>query len=180
MPELISNESKARAKRLHEARPAYGTGGGSGAANIVQLCRANGLKVILDYGCGKGHFKRAVAELAPDLEVLEFDPAVDGKDVLPGRTPELVVAFNVLEHVEYDFILPTLGAIWDLKPKAVCFHVHLVVVPDMCEMPPLIVQPAKWWQLKFKRYFAATHLANDGKDLLYIGTPHPESLFAKG
>ena len=64
MAQLISPEYAALNRDLHEERDDFGAKGAKSAPQVVALARQNGLKVILDYGCGKGSLKPAVAALA--------------------------------------------------------------------------------------------------------------------
>ena len=80
MAPYISPEYAALNRQLHDERADYGVKAAKDAPQIVALARQNNLKVILDYGCGKGTLKPALAALAPDLTVLEYDPAIPGKE----------------------------------------------------------------------------------------------------
>src|SRR5690349_2220578 len=99
-PPVISPAYAEMNRRLHEDKPEYGVGATFDAPTILALCRQNGFSSVLDFGCGKGALKQALATAAPEITVLEFDPAVPGKDTLPTQPFDLLVALDVMEHIE--------------------------------------------------------------------------------
>ena len=66
---------------------------------IRRLIQATGSASLLDYGCGKGTLKPAIASINPDLTVLEYDPAIPGKDALPTNKVDVIAALAATEMV---------------------------------------------------------------------------------
>lgn len=126
---------------LHRRMPSYGTGGHRWAAFVRDL--ANGGSV-LDYGCGKGTLKAALA----GLDVREYDPAVPGKDA-PPVPADVVVCGDVMEHVEPQFTRAVLADLCRLGTSAV--FVIISCRPSSKRLADdrgahINVQPAEWWR----------------------------------
>lgn len=172
---LISPEYAALNKQLHEERFDYGSRA-DGLAVIIGLARTNGLKTILDFGCGKGALKLTMQTAAPDLAVLEFDPAVPGKDKLPDKPADLVVALDVMEHIEPEYLENVLSTMRDMRPKAVLLSIALQpankTLPDG-RNAHLIVESADWWRARLAPYFKTGQDAASVSHLTFLGTPLP-------
>jgi len=171
---LISPEYAALNQRLHETNAAYGAGAAKSAHGLIEHARRFQCSIILDYGCGKGTLKPAIEALAPDLQVLEFDPAIPGKETLPSQRPDLIIARDVMEHIEPDFLDGVLGTMSDLKPRVVVLSISLV--PAKKSLPDgrnahLIVEDMSWWNARLSRYFTPLTSAETPGHLLYIGVP---------
>lgn len=140
-----SPEYLALQRQLHEENVAYGVSGENYKDIVASLCKQNGFKTVLDYGCGKGTLKRGL----PDLIVAEYDPAIVGKDDRAVLVPhDFVACTDVLEHIELEFLRPVLG---ELKRCAIglCF-VAVHTGPAMKILADgrnahLIQRPAPWW-----------------------------------
>lgn len=178
MSPVISPEYAEMNRQLHAALPDYGTAGHIQAKYVIHLCRKYGQKVVLDYGCGKGTLKPAVAGLAPEITVLEFDPAIAGKDVLPSQSVDLIVALDVMEHIEPQHLGAVLQAMKDLKPKSVFLgistHPANKILPDG-RNAHLIVEPPEWWLAQLAPYFTTIEV-QEGKNghVIYRGAPRSD------
>ncbi len=172
-PDLISPEYVAINRRLHDERDDYGAKAFKDAPLVVSLARQNGLKVLLDYGCGKGTLKPAVLAANPELVVLEYDPAIPGKDTLPTTPVDAVVALDVMEHVEPERLDDVLQSMVALRPRCVFFLV--ATRPAMKSLPDgrnahLIIQPTEWWQNRFAPYFRQAYLQERPPgSFIYVG-----------
>ena len=174
MKPVISKEYLELNKQLHAERDDYGSGSNNSAAAVLKICRLNGYKVVLDFGCGKGTLKPAMAELARDIRVLEFDPSIPGKDRLPTKQPDFIVALDVMEHIEPDYLDSVLANMRDLKPKSVMLMI--ATKPAQKTLPDgrnahLIVEPGTWWAVKLEPYFRAITAREDAEHYLFVGTP---------
>lgn len=119
---LISESYSKLNTELHESASGFGSIGVQFADNVRLLCRDNHYKTIVDYGSGKGSLKRALDELKLGLEIQNYDPCVPGDDTLPSQA-DLVVCFDVLEHVEPDLLENVLAHIRDLARKCVMLSI---------------------------------------------------------
>ncbi len=96
---LITPSYAREQARLHSVDPIFGADGYLWADLIAGIASMEGCRSVLDYGCGKGTLAK---ELAPTrLHVDEYDPGIPGKDRIP-LSCDLVVALDVLEHIEPD------------------------------------------------------------------------------
>lgn len=98
MAMLITPAYARENARLHAVDPMYGAEGYLWAYLIAGIARLEGYDTILDYGCGKGTLAEAL--VGSGLDVTEYDPGVPGKDTPPSGKYDLVVALDVLEHIE--------------------------------------------------------------------------------
>jgi hypothetical protein len=126
---MISQQYLEQIKELHRTRE-WGASGYSHAPMIRQWCEETNSRTVLDYGCGTGTLKAALS----GIEVFEYDPAIPGKDG-PPRSADLLVATDVLEHVEQEFVDDTLKLMRSLAIKAAYLTIDLqlsrkVFLPD--------------------------------------------------
>ena len=177
---VILPEYAALNKQLHAESANYGANASARAVNVVEISRMNKFNIILDYGCGKGTLRPAVKKIAPDLKVLEFDPAIKGKDTIPSRRPDLVVVLDVMEHIEPDYLDSVLSTIRNLTPQAVLMTIATEAaqktLPDG-RNAHLIVQPTEWWLERLQTYFKPLKAQPlEDHHFLFFGTPLPSGL----
>lgn len=174
MPQIISPEYLALNKHLHAEEPHYGAHGDHGAAHVVKMARDNRFKSILDYGCGKGSMKPAILKIAPEMTVYEFDPAIEGKDVLPTVPIDFLIAMDVMEHIEPDYLDSVFETMRDLRPRLVMLQIALTkalkTLPDG-RNAHLIVELPEWWMARAGAYFKQEHIQVTPSHLIYYGTP---------
>lgn len=143
---LISDSYRALNETLHGTHR-YGARGDKWAQKVRDLADTFEARSILDYGCGKGALKTALA-LDTDIDIREYDPAIPGKTALPAPA-DLVVCTDVLEHIEPDCIDAVVAHL-----KGLTRHVLFVVVSTRPAVKTLtdgrnahlIVQPLETWQ----------------------------------
>lgn len=98
---LLITPSYAREQmRLHATDPTFGAEAYQWAYLIAGIALLEDCTTILDYGCGKGTLARYLRGAA-GVVVEEYDPGIVGKDCAP-EPADLVVALDVLEHIEPD------------------------------------------------------------------------------
>lgn len=155
---IISPNYLAQNRVLHES-PDFGasisSGQDSGAASIIAGAKHFQVKTILDFGCGKGIRAAAIRAKAPHLTVYEFDPAIPGKETLPDHV-DMVIAMDVMEHIEPEYLDGVFETILGLKPKI--FIATICLLPSSKTLPDgrnahLIQKSAQWWENAFKRHF---------------------------
>ena len=102
---------------------------------------------VLDFGCGRGTLKTELAKIDPGAEVSEYDPGIPGKDVLPAAA-DLLVATDVLEHIEPVFLHSTLDALRQLAIRAGYFTIALVpakeTLPDGRNAHICLMTSSEW------------------------------------
>ena len=161
--DLISDSYKAMNRLLHESNGEYGSntkfdpGSESEviAESIILFAKNNNVRSILDYGCGKGSFKKASTSMAPKLTVTEYDPAIPGKEALPSPA-DLVICMDVLEHIEPECLDAVLQHIQSVSIKGAILRPSLLpakkILPDG-RNAHLILESPGWWQGKVSKYF---------------------------
>lgn len=150
MENLISDDYKRLLTIKHDDKP-WGGAGGSWVPEILPLLNGfpPGPITVLDFGCGRGTFKRDIEPLHPDVRVSEYDPGVRGKDVLVMVPVDYVVCTDVMEHVEEKFVVDTLRTINWLAITGVFFNIDTALsksfLPDG-RNTHITIKPAKWWR----------------------------------
>lgn len=144
--ELISPKYLMSQKEMHARRRGYGDRGHLWTDTVIELMRRYRAVSVLDYGAGQGSLGRALREVGHLCR--EYDPAIPGIDGRPTFS-DLVVATDVLEHIEPRKLGNVLGHIRALARKAV----FLVVATRPAEklLPNgknahLIIEDEVWWQ----------------------------------
>lgn len=174
-PEVISAEYAALNAQLHKDNLLYGVGGGKHADLVIklvqQLRKDCEFVRVLDYGCGKGYLAKALP-----FPIDEYDPAVPGKQESP-KPAELVVATDVLEHIEEDKLIFVLDDLRRVTKRLAYFVIH--TGPSSKTLKDgrnthLIQKGQKWWREQLGQFFFIKDKFNS--PLLYIvATPKPKT-----
>lgn len=149
MIEVMSSAYREMQRELHARPEGYGTKGDKWAPAVAALVTRFGATSVLDYGCGKGALVRALKPLlAGDIRLSEYDPAITGKDHWPAMA-DLVVATDVLEHVEPDRLMRVL---YSLRGGLARHAVFAVISTRLAQRTladgrnaHLIVESEEWW-----------------------------------
>jgi 2-polyprenyl-3-methyl-5-hydroxy-6-metoxy-1,4-benzoquinol methylase len=171
---LISPEYAELNRAMHAQQPVYGAAAAKDAAGLVKYARKENCRTILDYGCGKGSLKPAIAAIAPDFIVYEYDPAVPGKERLPSHQVDLIAAMDVMEHIEPELLDAVLESMVALRPKLVILKIALT--PAQKTLPDgrnahILLRPSAWWAEQLAGYFTAQKAKELPLHFLFIGHP---------
>lgn len=150
MNNLLSSSYLEQLMGVHNSR-LWGASGYSHAPIVKAYRDKLKAQSILDYGCGRATLKNELLKLDPKIDpalLFEFDPAIPGKDDLP-KPVDLLVANDVLEHIEPDYLESTLEFIRSLALKGAYFTIALT--PSKVSLPDgrnshLIIKSQEWWQ----------------------------------
>ncbi len=149
---MISAAYLDQLAQLHASRT-WGASGYSHAPLVAQYARELGALTILDYGCGRATLKPALVELGFNPEyIAEYDPAIHGKDAPPAPA-DMLVANDVLEHIEPEHLDATLARLRGLARMGAYFTIALI--PSKVSLPDgrnahLIIKPIFWWRAKLR------------------------------
>ena len=155
---LISEAYRAQLAEKHRKSATFGNSGADWAAFAHDMCLANGLRSVLDYGCGQGTLLLALPEKR-HYTVAEYDPAIPGKDG-PPEPADLVVCGDVLEHIEPECLEEVLD---DLRRLSLRMALLVVATkPALKHLPDgrnthLIVEPVWWWLPKIACRWVIKH-----------------------
>lgn len=147
--DLITDEYRELNRELHERVPQYGCGDHAWAPFVLRLCSWLGPDSILNYGAGKGTFKRRLGTYI-DTPVREYDPAVDGISDIPYPA-DIVVCLDVLEHVEREKVSGVLRHLKHLTQKVLLVDISCKVgQKKLADGRPahILVRPPHWWEEK--------------------------------
>jgi len=151
---LYTDKYKQQLEQMHKTTK-WGGGVASKVKYIVPIAKELGSTTILDYGCGSGTFKKVCNQDFPDIEVIEYDPGIAGKDNDPKQA-DYIVSVDVLEHIEPNAIHDVLAHIKEKMLKGGFFHICLssafAILPDG-RNAHLIVNDANWWKSLIEQYF---------------------------
>lgn len=150
--QTISEEQRRLNQELHQARPDFGSRGGAGNEDIIEVInryhQLGLIQSVLDYGTGKGAFPKNLHESLPQLLVSGYDPAVDVFNKKPSKAFDLVTCFDVLEHVERESVPAVIGDINDLCKKVVYMQIDLqpaVKKLSTGRNAHIMLAPPDWW-----------------------------------
>ena len=154
---LITQKYLEEQRRLHAEDQEYACNSGKWAYLVTGIALIERCVTVFDYGCGKGELAKEIKRIRPPLPftVLEYDPAVEGKDRLTN-TADLVTCLDVMEHIEPE-------CLHEVMLDLVVATKKLLFVVISCKFTKrrwlsdgrnshLIVNPGEWWHQEFAKY----------------------------
>jgi 2-polyprenyl-3-methyl-5-hydroxy-6-metoxy-1,4-benzoquinol methylase len=142
--DLISDGYLDEQRALHAAPRGYGQRGDKWAKTINGIVGRHHVTSILDYGCGQGSLARAL----PELGIVEYDPAIEGKDEPPSGTFDLVVCTDVLEHIESEKIDAVVEHLSKLTQRYLVAVISLVPTSKTLRdgrQAHILLRSREWW-----------------------------------
>ncbi len=147
----VTESYKALLVETHAANK-WGSSGKSWAERVFYRIGPMKARDLLDFGCGRGTFKVAMARYT-NTPVNEYDPGVPGKDGKPGAA-DIVVSTDVLEHIEPDQLDETLKQLRKLTRKELFLVISCrpanQILPDG-RNAHLIIKKPEWWLKKLEQ-----------------------------
>jgi len=110
---------------------------------------------VLDYGCGKGNFKKWMSVNLPLYDVYEYDPGIEGKDKPPSPA-DYIVCWDVMEHIEPKYVDNVISHLHGLMLKGGYIYICLLPAYELLSdgrNAHLTIKSAGWWLEKFNRVF---------------------------
>jgi hypothetical protein len=162
---LITDHYRELNRRLH-AGGRFGRYGDKWAAQVRDLARHEGITDLLDYGCGQGALRKALAEHAPELQVREYDT--------PPEPADLVVCTDVIEHIEPELLVNVLDDLQRLSRRRLFAVVSTRLAAKVLEdgrNAHLIVQPESAWRPVFEARFEVVDWQSRGDEFAVVLAP---------
>jgi SAM-dependent methyltransferase len=119
---MISPEYEAELRALHAKDPNWGA---SDPRRHLPVILAADPRSVLDYGCGKGTLVRALRHMSLDAD--GYDPGVPAYSAKPNRTYDFLTSFDVLEHIEPEYVPEVLAHMASLADRA---YLVIALEPD--------------------------------------------------
>lgn len=173
--DFISARYRGLLAELHKGKR-WGADGHKHAAQVEALYRELAGTTCLDYGCGEGTLKKALAAIENPIRVQEYDPGIDGKDGLP-KPCDVTACTDVLEHIEPEKLPAVLDHLYRITGKGAFLVIATrpanAVLGDG-RNAHLIVKPAAWWLSKIRAqgWQIDNVIEREGKDVtLWLRKP---------
>ena len=141
---LITEAYRKELQKIHQDDEDWGTGP---RGNIIKICKfidTNNVKIILDYGCGKGEL---LGWFLPGIKVTNYDPAIPRWSADPAPQDYLLCA-DVLEHIEPRCIEDVIKHILSKFNKKALLGISLVESRKFLSdgrNSHLLIKPIEWW-----------------------------------
>lgn len=140
--------------------------------DIVYIMKILNITDILDYGSGYGCLKEEIEKLHADLNlnVIEYDPGILDKSSTP-KPCDLVVCFDVLEHIEPEFVDNVLDDLVRVTKKIGHYGISLETSTKFLpngQNTHLSVHPVEWWEEKLIERFDILKKASSSTYCKYI------------
>jgi hypothetical protein len=140
-------------QKFHSSKM-YGTGG-KNFPYVLPHVIVRSPASIIDYGAGRSQIVHWLGEAVNAKRTVCFDPAVPGIDVLPDETFELVVSFDVLEHIpeeELDAVLAEMAKLSKDALLVIDTAPAKAILSDGRNAHVCLHEEA-WWHKRLKAYF---------------------------
>jgi len=144
--EVISVGYLEQQKELHE-NPNYGVASLAFASFVAKIAKENKIRSICDYGAGKKRLLQGLKSAGlSGFRYLPYDPAFP--EYGEPEAAEMVCCIDVLEHVEPNYVAPTISVLAGLTQKVGFFSIHMGPAGKTLSdgrNAHLIQQPTSWW-----------------------------------
>lgn len=144
-PELLASPGYRDLLRHAHNTTNWGRGGASWSEPIAKFAKGLGATEVLDYGCGGGTLKPALAALG--VKCLEYDPGIPGKDVMP-KLADVVASTDVFEHIEPELVPNVLRHVFSLARKGAFLCIAKQPAKKILadgRNAHLVCKPTEWW-----------------------------------
>lgn len=165
---MISDSYREVLRETHEQNLLWGHG--HGEINLPKvLPHLQPGDTVLDYGCGKGglvYALRGAGHVASG-----YDPGIDHFSARPQHNFDVLVSFDVLEHVEPEHIAAVLDDMESLAKRAL---LNISLVPAHKTLTDgrnahLLVRPVEWWQAELEsRWFQVILTQAKAKEATFL------------
>ena len=163
MNKTISEQQIRLNQELHQKRKDFGNRADTSGLN-ANLCKALSrmhelgvCRSVLDYGTGKGKLvKRLRQELPGSIAVAGYDPAVEQFSLKPSKSVDVLLCFDVLEHIEMANIKYVLEDIDKLTDSFCYLIIDLQPANKILSNgrnAHILLAPPEWWISRISQLF---------------------------
>jgi len=159
----ISDEQLRLNAALHSKNPKYGNRPNAAglaqnlSAALIRLHQLGFCDSILDYGTGKGLLVDHLRDsLPPSFEVIGYDPSYPKYSSKPDLLVDIVTCFDVLEHIELEYIDSVLRELHSYCKKFAYLIIDLqpaVKILDDGRNAHILIAPSDWWISRISTVF---------------------------
>lgn len=161
---IINNTYKEQLQQMHD-NPNVFNNGKKQYKCVEKFLGSHQMNSLLDFGCGKGGLIQVIKELHPAIKQVDgYDPGYVEFEKLPTVPYDCVVSTDALEHIEPEYLIPSLKTIDKLFTKY-CF-LRIACYPAKKKLPDgrnahLIVEKPQWWIDKITAHVNGTIVDTD-------------------
>jgi 2-polyprenyl-3-methyl-5-hydroxy-6-metoxy-1,4-benzoquinol methylase len=164
---------------LRNRKPNWGHTAYRYEQEVREVLELSDSRSLLDFGCGTCSLEATLPEY---LRYEGYDPAVAGKEKMPGGKFDTVVCIDVMEHVEEEFAVEVLRTIYQKAEKAVFYVISCVpaqgLLPDGQNAHITLKRPKEWLKLIREDEYEEWSCVTDHETVLhFVGfkTPSPKA-----
>lgn len=167
---LITPDYLEQNRELHK-RPTYGAAGDQYMPLIEKLVIRNTVMGVLDYGAGKGNFRKRFERRFPFIPVQNYDPVTFPCGPIPA---DMLVCTDVLEHIEPECLDEVLTHM-SLLTRKLGFLV-IATRPAQKNLPDgrnahLIQKPPDWWLKRIESLWKISQWEPSREEIIAIVYP---------
>jgi hypothetical protein len=129
--------------------------GGKNFPYVLPHILARSPQSLVDYGSGRSRIAQWLGEAVGAERIAYFDPAVPGIDVLPEGGFDVVVSFDVLEHIpeeELDAVLTEMAGLANDALLVIDTAPAKAILSDG-RNAHVCLHDESWWHERLKGYF---------------------------
>jgi len=146
-------------KLLHK-NPNYGVASIGFAPLVKEIIMQTQIRDISDYGAGKCNLKKSLDKMGiTGIDYYPYDPVFP--EYGAPKAADLVCCFDVLEHIEEDFLVNVLNDLKKITVKLGLFSIHTGPAQKTLSdgrNAHIIQQPSSWWLPKLCERFEIMQL----------------------
>lgn len=147
---MITDHYRDLNAQLHRERKDYGCYGHQCMPMVMVKCHELQTSHVLDYGCGKATLNQHMP-----FHIDSYDPAIP-KYAMDPEPADIVVCYDVMEHVEPDMVDSVLAHIATLTKQVALFQIDCreakKQLPDG-RNAHVSLHPPAWWKDRLDQHF---------------------------
>ena len=154
MTKTFSENYQKLQRQLHDENHEYGSASTRYINAVLGMLNHFNLKTVTDYGAGKKRLYEGLKNHLNENEYFPYDPAFP--EYGEPKNSDLVCCFDVLEHIEPEFIDNIINDLSTLTIKFGFFTIHTGPAGKFLKdgwNAHLIQKPIDWWLEKLDKKF---------------------------